>query len=59
VVPRDKVKSSCDVDERVMRRLNAMETKVSMKSLCNTIILTVMTVLLCVLINNLCNVRDD
>nr|KAG5694177.1 hypothetical protein BaRGS_016023 [Batillaria attramentaria] len=30
VVPRDKVKSSCDMEERVSRRLNAMETKVTL-----------------------------
>lgn len=30
VVPRDKVKSSCDMEERVTRRLNAMETKVAL-----------------------------
>lgn len=30
VVPRDKVKSSCDMEERVTRRLNAMETKVTL-----------------------------
>ena len=30
VVPRDKVKSSCDVEQRVTRRLNAMEAKVAL-----------------------------
>ena len=30
VVPRDKVKSSCDVEQRVTRRLNAMEAKVTL-----------------------------
>ncbi|KAL8614279.1 hypothetical protein ACOMHN_007617 [Nucella lapillus] len=30
VVPRDKVKSSCDMEDRVIRRLNAMETKVTL-----------------------------
>ena len=29
VIPKDKVKSSCDIEDRVMRRLHAMEAKVS------------------------------
>ncbi|CAL1540468.1 unnamed protein product [Lymnaea stagnalis] len=30
VVPRDKMKSSCELDEKVMRRLNSMEIKVNL-----------------------------